>query len=90
MTPKDEAKLAQELASLLGDGQVIYQQYQGPARTPTGLTGWGTAGLEEKVKEWIQRAMKLAEDVKATSVSITAGIPLGRSVTVGFTLGRDR
>lgn len=89
MTPHIDAKLAEELAGLFRDGQVIYQQYLGLPQTPVGLGGI-TSGLEGKVKQWIERAMKLAKDVKADNVSITAGFPLGLSVTVGFTLQSHR
>ena len=78
MTDDDATTFAQGLAELMTEGREIH----------VGLdSSYPGAGLEDKVKKWIERARKLAEDVRAESFSITGGFPAGLSVTVTLKLG---
>ena len=43
-----------------------------------------TGGLDDKIREWVGKALKLARSVHADSVNITAGFPAGLSVSVTF------
>lgn len=82
MALDDDARLAAGLADLLKEAESIYRGLPGTLGGQMGFTG----GLAEQIQKWITRAKKLGSEVKATDVSITAGIPFGLSVTVGFTL----
>ncbi len=49
---------------------------------------WGT-DIFKQIKEWIQKVQDFASKVKADSVSITGGFPVGLSLTVTFPVKRN-
>ena len=78
MEKEAEASFAKKFASLIEDGRSLYQ----PNISITDLP----AGLEDRIQGWIERALNLAREVRADSVSITGGFPAGLSVTVNLKL----
>jgi len=83
MTYDMEGRFATDFAALLGEGRTIYEAQRDATMGPF------TDSMEEKIRDWIQRAQTLARSVRADSVQITGGFPWGLSVSITFSLGEQ-
>ncbi len=74
-----------EFAKLVAEGQSLTMG--GYAAQQGAVIGALTAGMEERIKNWIIKARGLAQRSGADSFSITGGVPFGLSVTISFRVG---
>ncbi len=72
-------EFSRELAALNELGQEIAKVSQEIARPSV---DFARAGLEEKLREYLERARKLAEKFGPESFSVSVGFPLGVQVSL--------
>ena len=76
-------ELEQELEELMLQAQEIDD-------TQLSNASYTNLGHDDKIREWVGKALALARNVRADTVSITAGFPAGLCVTVTFASPGER
>lgn len=76
----DRPLAAEWLRTLLVEGQSIGQISQP-------IEDIDLAAFQDRIRKWLEKAEEFARSVKATEFTITAGVPMGLSVSVKFPLG---
>ncbi len=80
-------EFSSELAQLMKDGHDIHERIRSVDPAYDGLTkSYVEAGIDERVKKWVERARNLGRKFGAETVTITANIPWGLSIGIGFKL----
>ena len=83
----ETAEFSAELAQLMKDGHDIHKSIRSVDPAYDGLTkSYSEAGIDERIKKWVERARTLGKKFEAETVTITANIPWGLSVGIGFKL----
>jgi len=81
-TAQQSDELSQELAELYNLGRQIQALPSPLSETPTQEVFAWKSDLEEKMREYVERARKLAEKLGPSSMTISVGFPWGAQISM--------